>query len=105
MWVPDAYEAASTPFVAWLSVAPKAAGFVALFRIYFEGAGDRAGVWGSAAAALATATRLAGNLVALPQKNAKRLLAYSGVSQIGHRRVVIAAAAASASATLLLYSR
>ena len=37
MWVPDAYEAASTPFVAWLSVAPKAAGFVVIFRLYLEG--------------------------------------------------------------------
>jgi len=37
MWVPDTYEAASTPFVAWLSVAPKAAGFVGLFRVYFDG--------------------------------------------------------------------
>src|SRR5439155_1615988 len=36
MWVPDTYEAAPTPFVAWLSVTPKAAGFVALFRVYFE---------------------------------------------------------------------
>src|SRR6185503_931948 len=31
MWVPDTYEAASTPFVAWLSVAPKAAGFIVIF--------------------------------------------------------------------------
>ena len=45
MWVPDTYEAATTPFVAWLSVAPKAAGFVALFRVYFEGGGDRAAAW------------------------------------------------------------
>src|SRR5207247_3681994 len=45
MWVPDTYEAASTPFVAWLSVAPKAAGFVALFRVYLEGVGDRAATW------------------------------------------------------------
>src|SRR5688500_16217261 len=103
MWVPDAYEAASTPFVAWLSVAPKAAGFVALFRIYFEGAGDRAGVWGPAAAALATATMLAGNLMALPQKNAKRLLAYSGVAQIGYMLVGIAAASASGTAMVLFY--
>ena len=103
MWVPDAYEAASTPFVAWLSVAPKAAGFVTLFRIYFEGAGDRAGVWGPAAAALATATMLAGNLMALPQKNAKRLLAYSGVAQIGYMLVGIAAASASGTAMVLFY--
>ena len=103
MWVPDAYEAASTPFVAWLSVAPKAAGFVTLFRIYFEGAGDRAAVWGPAAAGLATVTMLAGNLMALPQKNTKRLLAYSGIAQIGYMLVGIAAASASGTAMVLFY--
>ena len=41
MWAPDTYEAASTPFVAWLSVAPKAAGFVAIIRLYIEGVGAR----------------------------------------------------------------
>ena len=41
MWAPDTYEAASTPFVAWLSVAPKAAGFVAMFRLYLEGGAAR----------------------------------------------------------------
>ena len=103
MWVPDAYEAASTPFVAWLSVAPKAAGFVTLFRIYFEGVGDRAAVWGPVAAGLATVTMLAGNLMALPQKNTKRLLAYSGIAQIGYMLVGIAAASASGTAMVLFY--
>jgi NADH-quinone oxidoreductase subunit N len=103
MWVPDTYEAASTPFVAWLSVAPKAAGFVTLFRIYFEGAGERAAVWGVAAAGLATLTMLAGNLMALPQKNTKRLLAYSGIAQIGYMLVGIAAASASGTAMVLFY--
>ena len=42
MWAPDTYEAASTPFVAWLSVAPKAAGFVAIIRLYVEGVGSAA---------------------------------------------------------------
>ena len=41
MWAPDTYEAASTPFVAWLSVAPKAAGFIALIRLFVEGVGRR----------------------------------------------------------------
>jgi NADH-quinone oxidoreductase subunit N len=103
MWVPDTYEAASTPFVAWLSVAPKAAGFVLLFRIYFEGVGDRAAVWGPVAAGLATVTMLAGNLMALPQKNTKRLLAYSGIAQIGYMLVGIAAASASGTAMVLFY--
>ena len=103
MWVPDAYEAGPTSFVAWLSVAPKAAGFIALFRVYFEGVGDRAAVWAPAAAALATITMLAGNLMALPQTNTKRMLAYSGIAQIGYMLVGLAAASASGTAMILFY--
>ncbi len=103
MWVPDAYEAGPTPFVAWLSVAPKAAGFVTLFRVYFEGVGDRAAVWGPVAAGLATLTMVAGNLMALPQQNTKRLLAYSGIAQIGYMLVGLAAASPSGTAMILFY--
>jgi NADH-quinone oxidoreductase subunit N len=103
MWVPDTYEAASTPFVAWLSVAPKAAGFVALFRVYFEGGDERAAAWMPTAALLATITMLAGNLMALPQQNTKRLLAYSGIAQIGYMLVGVAAASASGTAMVLFY--
>jgi NADH-quinone oxidoreductase subunit N len=103
MWVPDTYEAASTPFVAWLSVAPKAAGFVAIFRVYFEGGGERAAAWVPAAALLATITMLAGNLMALPQQNTKRLLAYSGIAQIGYMLVGVAAASAAGTAMVLFY--
>jgi NADH-quinone oxidoreductase subunit N len=103
MWVPDTYEAASTPFVAWLSVAPKAAGFVAIFRVYFEGGGERTAAWMPVAALMATLTMLAGNLMALPQQNAKRLLAYSGIAQIGYMLVGVAAASASGTAMVLFY--
>ncbi|HXH82372.1 MAG TPA: NADH-quinone oxidoreductase subunit N [Candidatus Tectomicrobia bacterium] len=103
MWVPDAYEAGPTPFVAWLSVAPKAAGFVALFRVFFENAGEHAATWVPIAAALATVTMLAGNLMAIPQQNAKRLFAYSGIAQIGYMLVGVAAASASGTAMVLFY--
>jgi NADH-quinone oxidoreductase subunit N len=103
MWVPDTYEAAPTPFVAWLSVAPKAAGFVAIFRVYFEGGAERAATWMPVAAALATVTMLAGNLMALPQQNTKRLLAYSGIAQIGYMLVGVAATSASGTAMVLFY--
>jgi NADH-quinone oxidoreductase subunit N len=103
MWVPDTYEAATTPFVAWLSVAPKAAGFVALFRVYFEGMGPDAGAWGPMAAGLATLTIIGGNLMALPQENTKRLLAYSGIAHIGYMLVGIAAASATGVAMVLFY--
>src|SRR3989442_247904 len=103
MWVPDTYEAASTPFVAWLSVAPKAAGFVALFRVYLEGAGDRAATWIPLAAGLATLTIVGGNLMALPQQNTKRLLAYSGIAHIGYMLVGFAATSAAGTAMVLFY--
>jgi NADH-quinone oxidoreductase subunit N len=103
MWVPDTYEAASTPFVAWLSVAPKAAGFVALFRVYLEGVGDRVALWMPVIAGLAAITMTAGNLMALPQQNAKRLLAYSGVAHIGYMLVGFAAVSASGTAMVLFY--
>ena len=91
MWVPDTYEAAGTPFVAWLSVAPKAAGFVAIFRLYLEGVGAAALIWVPVVAALAGVTIVAGNLMAIPQQNIKRLLAYSGIAHIGYLLMGLAA--------------
>jgi NADH-quinone oxidoreductase subunit N len=103
MWVPDTYEAASTPFVAWLSVAPKAAGFVAILRVYVEGVGDGIPWLVPVAGGLAALTVVAGNLMALPQQNAKRLLAYSGIAHIGYMLIGLAAASVSGTAMVLFY--
>jgi NADH-quinone oxidoreductase subunit N len=103
MWVPDAYEAAGTPFVAWLSVVPKAAGFVVLLRLYVEGAGSMALVWLPVAATLSAVTIVAGNLMAIPQRNIKRLLAYSGIAHIGYMLMGLAAVSAGGVATVLFY--
>jgi NADH-quinone oxidoreductase subunit N len=103
MWVPDTYEAASTPFVAWLSVAPKAAGFVVMFRLYLEGVGVPVVLWVPLAAGLAAITIIAGNLLAIPQQNVKRLLAYSGIAHIGYMLVGFAAVSADGVAMMLFY--
>jgi len=103
MWVPDTYEAASTPFVAWLSVAPKAAGFVVMFRLYLEGVGAPVILWVPVAAGLAAITIIAGNLMAIPQQNVKRLLAYSGIAHIGYMLIGFAAVSASGVAMMLFY--
>ena len=103
MWVPDTYEAASTPFVAWLSIAPKAAGFVAIFRLYVEGVGAGALFWVPAAAAVAAVTIVAGNVMAIPQRNIKRLLAYSGVAHIGYLLIGLAAMTADGIGMMLFY--
>src|SRR5262245_30668610 len=85
MWVPDTYEAAATPFVAWLSVAPKAAGFAALLRIFVERAGPTASLWAGAAALLGALTIVARSLLALPQADDKPLLAHSGNCELAYQ--------------------
>ncbi len=82
-WAPDTYEGAPTPVTAFLSVASKAAGFVALLGLVFvafEGAADvvQPFFW-----VLAAVTMTVGNLIALRQTNIVRMLAYSGVAQGG----------------------
>jgi len=103
MWAPDTYEAASTPFVAWLAVAPKAAGFIAIIRLYVEGVGAAALVWMPVVAAVAGMTIITGNLMAIPQHNIKRLLAYSGIAHIGYMLVGLAALTANGIAMVLFY--
>ena len=103
MGAPDTYEAASTPFVAWLAVAPKAAGFIALTRLYVEGMGQASLVWQPTVAAVAGMTIVTGNLMAIPQQNIKRLLAYSGIAHIGYMLIGLASLSSNGIAMVLFY--
>lgn len=89
-WAPDTYEGAPTPFVAFLSVAPKVAGFGILFRFFLEALEPLTPVWTIYAVWLSALTMVVGNLLALPQRNIKRLLAYSGIAHIGYMLLGIA---------------
>jgi NADH-quinone oxidoreductase subunit N len=91
-WAPDTYEGAPTPITAFLSVASKAAGFVALMELMFVGFGGRSDVWTPLFWVLAALTMTWGNLVALRQKNIVRLLAYSSIAQAGYILVPLAVA-------------
>jgi len=82
-WAPDTYEGAPTPVTAFLSVASKAAGFVALLSLVFVGFWGRADVYQPLMWVLAAASMFGGNLMALRQTNLVRLLAYSGVAHAG----------------------
>jgi NADH-quinone oxidoreductase subunit N len=103
MWVPDTYQAAPTPMVAFLSVAPKAAGIAALFRLYFELFATHVPAVTYWVAVLAGLTMIAGNLMALPQTHLKRLLAYSGVAQIGYVLLAVAAGSKLAAGMALFF--
>ncbi|MFZ9397453.1 MAG: NADH-quinone oxidoreductase subunit N, partial [Ilumatobacteraceae bacterium] len=82
-WAPDTYEGAPTPVTAFLSVASKAAGFVALVTILYVGVPQAKDVWQPFLWVLAALTMTVGNLLALRQSNIVRMLAYSSISQGG----------------------
>jgi NADH-quinone oxidoreductase subunit N len=103
LWVPDTYESAPTPVVAFLSVAPKAAGVAALIRLYFEFFSVHTAEVNAWMGVLAALTMIAGTLLALPQTNLKRLLAYSGVAQIGYVMLALAAGTPLAAGMALFF--
>ncbi len=91
-WAPDTYEGAPTPVTAFLSVASKAAGFVALMELVYVGFRGQADVWGPVFWVLAALSMTVGNLIALRQTNIVRMLAYSSVAQAGYILVPFAVA-------------
>jgi NADH-quinone oxidoreductase subunit N len=101
MWAPDVYEGAPTPITGFMAAAVKAAAFAAFLRVWLEAFGDVVYQWHDALWFLAILTMLVGNLVALVQRNIKRMLAYSSIAQAGYVLVgVVAGTALGASAFL-----
>ena len=90
-WVPDTYQGAPTPFVAFLSVAPKVGGMAALAVVLLQGWADRSGVWTPAVVLLSAASMLVGNFLALNQTDVRRLLGFSGIAQMGYVLIGLAA--------------
>lgn len=118
MWTPDAYEGAPTPFTAFLSVGPKAAGLALMIRFFFgvfttaNPAQWAHGVvhsatdlpWPEILGILAIATMTVGNLTALTQTNVKRMLAFSSIAHAGYMLMGLAAASTAGLQAILLYA-
>lgn len=83
-WVPDTYQGASTPFVAFLSVAPKATGFAAIAALVGLAFSAERETLAGLLLFFVLASIVVGNLMALPQRDVKRMLAFSGIAQIGY---------------------
>ena len=109
MWVPDVYEGAPLPITAYLAIGSKAAAFALILRLAAEGfvpAAERWDQWQIIVAVLAAVTMMVGNLVALAQRNMKRLMAYSSIAHVGFILAGIAALSmdsALASNAIMLY--
>jgi NADH-quinone oxidoreductase subunit N len=91
-WAPDTYQGAPTPVTAFLSVASKAGGFVAMLSVIAFGFFPSQDSWQPTLWILAAASMIYGNLVALRQTNIVRMLAYSSIAQGGFILVPLAVA-------------
>jgi NADH-quinone oxidoreductase subunit N len=91
-WAPDVYEGAPTPVTAFLSVAPKIAGFALLLRVLQSGVPDvLTANWVGILSALCALTMTVGNLGAIRQTNIKRMLAYSSIAHAGYMLIGVVA--------------
>jgi NADH-quinone oxidoreductase subunit N len=95
MWVPDVYDGAPAPVTGFMAAGVKAAAFAVLVRILVSGYGKPAGDailvdWSPLIVWLAALTMLVGNLLAIPQRSVKRMLAYSSIAHAGYLLVAVA---------------
>ena len=102
-WAPDAYEGAPTPVTAFLSVGPKVAGFAVLARVFLTALPSFQPDWVALLASISVVTMTLGNLVAIWQKNIKRMLAYSSIAQAGYILLGVVAASALGMTSLVFY--
>jgi NADH-quinone oxidoreductase subunit N len=93
MWTPDVYEGAPVTVTALVATVSKGAVFALLLRLVFETGAFSSSAIMSVMAVIAIASMLIGNLLALLQRNVKRILAYSSIAHIGYLLVVLLAGA------------
>ena len=103
-WTPDVYQGAPTPVVAFMASAVKAAGFAALVRVFVTTFADHADDWQPAVYGLAILTLVVGSFMAIVQRDAKRMLAYSSISHAGFILVGVQAASDEGISSVLFYA-
>lgn len=103
MWSPDVYEGAPTPVTAFMSVAPKAAGFSIIARVFIIAFGSIALDWKAVLVVLSVLTMIVGNILAISQTNIKRMLAYSSIAHSGYALLGIIAGTTEGVGSTMLY--
>jgi NADH-quinone oxidoreductase subunit N len=82
-WSPDVYQGAPTPITGFMAAATKVAAFGAMLRIYYTVFANAQWSWSPLLSAIAIVTMLFGSLVAIAQRDVKRMLAYSSIAHAG----------------------
>ncbi len=103
-WAPDVYQGAPTPVTAFLSVVPKGAALIVLARVVANVMPQVVTPrWIPLLAVVAVASQTLGNLVAIAQRDLKRMLAYSGIAHMGYALVGVVAFGADGVTGVLVY--
>jgi len=102
-WAPDVYNGAPTPIAGFLSTASKAAGFAVLVRVLWVGFPEIQPYWVYVMTGVSIATMTIGNLLALAQKDIKRLLAYSSISHAGYVLIGFVAVSELGATSVIFY--
>ncbi len=104
-WTPDVYQGSPITVTAFLSVAPKIAGFAILIRFFYSLFIDNVDVlqWPQLMAILSALTMTVGNVLALKQSNIKRLLAYSSISHVGFMLIALSVISFDALVSIMFY--
>lgn len=101
LWIPDVYQGAPTNVTMFMAAATKAAAFAAILRLFGLGFERLADIWAPIVAVLTAITMIVGAVLAIVQKDVKRILAYSSIAHAGYAAIgVVAGGAAGRSATL-----
>jgi NADH-quinone oxidoreductase subunit N len=103
MWAPDVYDGSPTPVSGFMATGVKAAAFAALVRLLLEAFPSSVALWQPIIAALAVASMVVGNLVALAQRSLKRMLAYSSIAHAGYMLVAVWTGTPIGGGAVLLY--
>jgi len=114
-WTPDVYEGAPTTITAYLSVAPKAAGFALIIRFFHVVFSDGGALlsgnwithtnlpWPMMLSILAAITMTLGNLIAIQQESVKRMLAYSSIAHAGYMLMALPVLSGDGIFAIMLY--
>jgi len=112
LWTPDVYEGSPTPVTAFLSVVSKLGGFAILIRVLsqiFLSPNSAilhspfATLFSGLFLAMAIASMVIGNVMALKQPNIKRMLAYSTIAHVGYMLVGFVALGNATLSSVLYY--
>ncbi|MFH1736740.1 MAG: NADH-quinone oxidoreductase subunit N [Actinomycetota bacterium] len=102
-WAPDVYEGAPTCVSSFIAAVPKIAGFAVLARLVFTAFPEFTAQWMGLLAVMSVLTMVTGNILAIPQANIKRMLAFSGIAHVGYALITLAVPSHNSLGALVFY--